>query len=63
MTTAVQETGVSRDNGDPIESPPELLKHHSTMITKGLRGALNCEPILLRKAKLSDKRCSFFLRG
>ena len=36
--TAVRGTGVSRRIGRPITGPLEPLKHHSTMVLRGLRG-------------------------
>ena len=38
---------VSRYHGGPIKEPPETLRtSHSTMLSRGLRGALNWAPIM-----------------
>ena len=46
--TGVRENGVSRHHGGPIEGPPGTFVHHSTMLSRGLRRALICSPIIPR---------------
>jgi len=54
---AVQETGVSRHHGEPIEGSLKPLVHHSTIVLRNLRGSLNRAPIMQRDASLSVSQC------
>ena len=59
--TAVRKTDVSRHHGGPMENP---LEHHSNILLRGLRRDINCAPMMLRDAGLSDSytsdRCYIF---
>ena len=46
--TYILGTGVSRHHGDLIKAPLKPLKHHGTLVSRGLRGAFNWEPIIPR---------------
>ena len=41
----------------------DLLEHDSSMVWRGLRGAVNWPPIMPEKASLSDSRGKFFQAG
>ena len=37
-SSAVREAYASRHNGDTIESPPEIPRHHCAMVFRGVSG-------------------------
>ena len=39
------------------------LKHHFHMVPRGLPGAIQWAPIMLRAYSLMDSRCNFFISG
>ena len=47
--TAFRETGLSRHHGNPVKEFLKPLKHHDTIVPKGLRAALHWAPIIDRK--------------
>ena len=53
-----------RHHGSPIVdislNPPV---HHSSIVLRGLRGALNCSPIMTREARFWDSKCEFFFQS
>jgi len=57
-----RETVVSRHHEDPIEGPQNSHVHHSTIILRGLRGALNWFLIIWGVA-CPDSKCWFFPCG
>ena len=52
-----------RVSASSIEASLKPLKHHSTMVEWGSRGALNSSPIMPRGESLSDSRGKFFQTG
>ena len=50
---AVQQTGVSRHTGEPIEGPLEIARTLQHYRIEGFKEALICPPIMLRDISLS----------
>ena len=61
--TTIRETYVSRLYGDQSKVPLKPNVYHSTIVLRGLTGAVNWSPIMPRDASLSDSQFESFWSG